>query len=43
MGKATRRRFLTQSGIGLVGSGTAGLVLRSNMLPTLAIAGKTHC
>lgn len=39
MGKATRRRFLTQSGIGLAGLGAAGIVLRSTVLPTPTIAG----
>lgn len=38
MSKATRRRFLTQSGIGLAGLGAAGFVLRSNTLPTPTIA-----
>ncbi|HET6889807.1 MAG TPA: hypothetical protein VFH31_01790, partial [Pyrinomonadaceae bacterium] len=38
MGKATRRSFLAQSGIGLAGLGAAGFVLRSTVRPTLAIA-----
>jgi hypothetical protein len=33
MSKATRRRFLTQSAIGMAGLGAAGFVLRPNVQP----------
>ena len=38
MSKATRRRFLAQSAMGLAGLSTAGIVLRSTALPTATIA-----
>lgn len=38
MGKATRRHFLAQTGLGLTTLGAAGLVLRSSIQPTLATA-----
>ena len=38
MDNATRRKFLQQTGLGLAGLGATGLVLRSGMQPTLAIA-----
>lgn len=38
MSEATRRRFLTQSAIGLASFGAAGFVLHSNMQPTPTLA-----
>lgn len=37
MSKATRRNFLQQTGLGLAGLGAAGLVLRPDATPTLAV------